>query len=175
MLAQAGELDHTLILVVADHGESFREHGYKHHNFSPFNEELKVPFFMVHPDFSQSKVSDLDLGSHLDIFPTLLDMTGAKHNGSLHGVSLFNQETPRKIYANSWTKAINITSISSQTKYIYNTLQDVVVRYDWRKDPNEKKPVKISATEAAKIKEELLQSRLSILASHNKNHILLVK
>jgi len=73
-LAETNVLENSLIIVMADHGESFKEHGYKKHNFSLFNEEIRVPFFMIHPSFEKSKIKKISSGNHVDVFPTIMDI-----------------------------------------------------------------------------------------------------
>jgi glucan phosphoethanolaminetransferase (alkaline phosphatase superfamily) len=39
--------DRTVVVLVSDHGEPFDEHGWVHHNHTLFEEELRVPGFIV--------------------------------------------------------------------------------------------------------------------------------
>jgi arylsulfatase A-like enzyme len=39
--------DHTVLLFLSDHGEQFREHGGLYHNHSLFDEELRVPGWLI--------------------------------------------------------------------------------------------------------------------------------
>jgi arylsulfatase A-like enzyme len=68
----------TVVLVTADHGEAFLEHGRMSHNSTVYDEMLHVPFVLRLP--AGSRVSaDLDrLASLADIVPTLLALAGAR-------------------------------------------------------------------------------------------------
>ncbi len=64
--------NNNLILVfTGDHGESFKEHGSFGHARSDFhNERINVPFFICMPNIKPRKIN---LSSHVDIMPTIID------------------------------------------------------------------------------------------------------
>lgn len=86
-----GRLEDTIIVVTADHGEAFREHGVQTHGQTLYEEELHVPLiiYLPSPDgrgFRSARVpSPLDL---TDVAPTLLDAVGVAAGGPMHGESL---------------------------------------------------------------------------------------
>ncbi|MDG2307613.1 MAG: sulfatase [Candidatus Binatia bacterium] len=49
-LDEVGVLDETLIVVVADHGDEFREHGGWEHGNRLFEEQIRIPFVMSLPN-----------------------------------------------------------------------------------------------------------------------------
>ncbi len=55
-LSRVGLLDETLILITADHGEEFGEHGYTHHNSNLFEPQIRVPVFVRIPGAPSRKV-----------------------------------------------------------------------------------------------------------------------
>lgn len=76
-LRSAGVLDDTLLVVTADHGEGFFEHGNLTHGFEPYEEVAHVPLIVRPP-----RRLGLPTGvrttpvSHVDFAPTLLDLLG---------------------------------------------------------------------------------------------------
>lgn len=65
--------DDTLIVVTADHGEHFGEHGLAYHQFSLYDELLNVPLLVKTPGQRSGRV-DTELRSLVDLAPTMLGM-----------------------------------------------------------------------------------------------------
>ena len=76
-LRAAGVLDDTLLVVTADHGEGFFEHGSLMHGFEPYEEVSRVPL-IVHPPRRLGLPAGVRSTpvSHVDFAPTLLDLLG---------------------------------------------------------------------------------------------------
>ena len=79
-----GRLADTAILISADHGEAFGEHGHWGHQSSLYEEQVRVPLILVGPGIPPG-VSD-QLVSSVDIAPTLVALGG----GSLEGFTGLN-------------------------------------------------------------------------------------
>ncbi len=73
-LEKAGLLDNTIVILVGDHGEEFREKGRWGHNSEFHEEQTRTPLIVWVPG-TGSSVSDR-ITSHLDIVPTLLPLLG---------------------------------------------------------------------------------------------------
>ena len=76
----------TAIIVTADHGEAFGEHGITRHAHEVWEELVHVPFFMRLPG-ATPRVLDVTRG-HVDLMPTIIDLLGAKTVPALPGKSL---------------------------------------------------------------------------------------
>jgi choline-sulfatase len=76
----------TAIIVTADHGEAFGEHGITRHAHEVWEELVHVPFF-VHVPGLPPRVIETPRG-HVDVAPTVLALLGASPIASLHGTSL---------------------------------------------------------------------------------------
>ncbi|MCS6799855.1 MAG: sulfatase-like hydrolase/transferase, partial [Myxococcota bacterium] len=82
-----GRLSRDLIVVVtADHGEEFREHGGVYHGTSVYDEQVRVPLLIVAPDLPPRRVhAPVEL---VDLAPTLLGMLGVPVPPSMRGDDL---------------------------------------------------------------------------------------
>ena len=76
----AHQLDHTLIIATADHGESLGEHGETTHGLFAYEATIHVPLIISAPG-ARSDVVDAPV-AHMDIAPTILDLVGAATNRS---------------------------------------------------------------------------------------------
>jgi len=56
---RAGLLDDTLLVVTADHGEAFGEHGLYFHDASVYDTHLHVPLWIHHPEVPPAVVDDV--------------------------------------------------------------------------------------------------------------------
>jgi arylsulfatase A-like enzyme len=74
-LRQRGVLDRTLIVVTADHGEDFGEHGYSGHGASLHSTQLRVPLVIVPPGWREPKQVSDDV-SLRDLAATVVHITG---------------------------------------------------------------------------------------------------
>jgi hypothetical protein len=75
--------DTTVVILLSDHGEQFREHGGLYHNHSLAEEELRIPGFLVAGDHALSREEREILASYReqrtfaqDIHATLVDLLG---------------------------------------------------------------------------------------------------
>jgi arylsulfatase A-like enzyme len=69
----------TLIIVVADHGESMTEKGIYFCHAGMYNSVLHIPLIMSMPGTLPEKVEINAVVSGLDIFPTALEIAGAAY------------------------------------------------------------------------------------------------
>lgn len=76
-LEETGQLDNTIIVFTADHGEMLGAHGLRQKGPLMYSENLNVPMVVVHPDNKRNAGSTTNgLACSLDIAPTLLSMAG---------------------------------------------------------------------------------------------------
>lgn len=75
-LEERGLMKNTMVVVTADHGEEFFEHGFKGHNKSLFDEVLRVPLVVSWPDEIDEDEVVMDQVQIIDIMPTLLSVAG---------------------------------------------------------------------------------------------------
>lgn len=88
LLERRGLRERTLLVITADHGESFLEHGHLRHCRSLYDEELRVPLLVRPPQVGAPGPSDGHHAAHrvhhpvalLDLTPTLLDYAAGVEN-----------------------------------------------------------------------------------------------
>jgi len=74
-LRARGVLDDALVVITADHGEEFREHGLMGHHQTLYEEVLRIPLLISLP--GQERRVDVErIVSLVDLAPTLLDLAG---------------------------------------------------------------------------------------------------
>ncbi len=86
-LAKRGVLENSVIILSADHGESF-EHNYVEHSGHPLYEQLThIPLIIKEPKQSGGRVIN-DLTGQVDMAPTILDLAGIPAPSWMEGRSL---------------------------------------------------------------------------------------
>lgn len=85
-LEDSGRLDRTVVLLVADHGESLDDHGELLHGDAYFDGVVRVPLVMRIPGVEGGQTVAA-LVSQVDIAPTLLRLVGAMPPAGIDGRS----------------------------------------------------------------------------------------
>jgi len=80
----------TAIVMTADHGEAFYEHGMLYHGSEIWNELVHVPLFVYVPGADPRRVTAKR--SHIDVAPTIIELMGLEvpDNGDIRGKSLLD-------------------------------------------------------------------------------------
>ena len=76
LLDSRGTVDNTLVVVTADHGEGFGEHGYLDHGYGPYDELLRVPLIVRFPHDRHAGMRVAVSAQVVDIAPTILSYVG---------------------------------------------------------------------------------------------------
>ncbi len=79
-------MDRTIIVITADHGEEFGEHGYLDHGPTLYDELIHVPLVIRVPGVPGRRIARQV--RTVDIFPTVYDLLGYDVPMTQHGVSL---------------------------------------------------------------------------------------
>ena len=87
VLKQTGRWDKTILIAVADHGESLGDHGEFLHGDSYFDSVVKVPMLLRVPGLPGNPTALKPLVSHVDLLPTVLDLVGAVAPAGIDGRS----------------------------------------------------------------------------------------
>jgi arylsulfatase A-like enzyme len=87
-LKQRGLFEDTLIILVSDHGEGFKEHDRLFHGNSLYSELLGIPLVMRLPRADRTQgVRIRSLVQQVDILPTVLDVLGISPSAQVQGTS----------------------------------------------------------------------------------------
>jgi arylsulfatase A-like enzyme len=140
-LRRLGSDDSTLIIVTADHGEEFGEHGQFSHRFKLYDELLRVPLIMRLParlPAGQVVTAQVRL---LDLVPTILDLLNVD-KGPFEGASLLplmegHEETPRIAISETQPETGLYAIRQDGWKLILNVHTGAVELYNLRRDPRE--------------------------------------
>jgi len=151
-----GLADRTLLVLIADHGDEFGDHGDYGHGHTVYQELIWVPLVVVGPQVTTpGRVVDTPVPL-LDIMPTLLDVAAAPSPDLVRGQSLLavlqgTDSAPRPIYSESPARRSSYDQKavrSGDYKLVYTLEPGRIELYDLRTDPCEQKD--LSAVEAGR-------------------------
>ena len=128
-----------VLIVSADHGEAFGEHGTRHHTKTLYDELLHVPMFVRAPKVKVRRIDERV--SLVDIGPTILDLFGIPTPTSFMGVSLvpalqgrLPPPASRPVFAEG---RLRRAMYAGDMKVIEDLRRRVIEAYDMKRDPGE--------------------------------------
>jgi arylsulfatase A-like enzyme len=142
-LKRHGLLDDTLVVVTADHGDEFLEHGGKGHGHTLFDEVVHIPLIFWQPG-RLAPGRDRRLASITDVAPTILDRVGIEPALKATGVSLSGPPDPSRqllleLQVPAWFT--NVVALRTRgDKLVANRRAQRTDAYDLRADPAEQHP-----------------------------------
>jgi arylsulfatase A-like enzyme len=86
-LQEHGFLDDAIVVLTADHGEEFLEHGRLLHGFTLYDEMVHVPLLVIAPGYAAGQVVEENV-SLVDVAPTLVEILGLPPVPNFEGRSL---------------------------------------------------------------------------------------
>jgi arylsulfatase A-like enzyme len=144
-LASAGVLDSTVVVVTADHGEEFQEHGRLKHGSHLYEESIHVPLVIVGPGVPAGRRTDLAQG--IDLFPTIAGLLGLASPGPLPGRDLLATRDGRDAVVETGMGILptgGLTDVvalrTPRWKLIRMPAIGAAELYDLRSDPAERTP-----------------------------------
>ncbi|HWP93815.1 MAG TPA: sulfatase [Thermodesulfobacteriota bacterium] len=156
-LKMAGLYDDTIIIVTADHGDGFMEHGYLGHSKAPYEELIRVPLIIKFPNSQYGGEVVKSQVRLIDVMPTILDYLGIRVGHSLAGFSLLSflsadgkkdGEIDFPGYAYS-ERGDTLAIRTEKFKYIYFQSEKGEEFYDLVTDPHERDNIIASKQEEA--------------------------
>ena len=145
-LQRLGILDDALVVVTADHGEEFGEHGSTRHSRTLWDAAVRVPLVFVAPGLRPRRIAEPV--SHLDLVPTILPMLGVAAPRGLEGRSLVRtvregaRPPARTIILVAYPMYDRFPALYAAVRGDHKLLTDrdgvATGLYDWRHDPLEK-------------------------------------
>ncbi|MBN1559454.1 sulfatase [candidate division KSB1 bacterium] len=76
ILKEKEYFENTIIIITADHGEMFGEHGFFWHAFCLYEPLIRVPLLLHYPTWFERDHRSMDIVQTTDIVPTLLEGLG---------------------------------------------------------------------------------------------------
>ena len=155
-LQQADRWNNTLVIFMSDNGLTWGEHRLRDRKFCPYEECIRVPFWVRKPGVTAR--TDTNLVANIDLAPTMAAWAGITPPGKVNGVNLLpllqNPATP-------WRTALLIEHLGTgstltdasgvrTSRYLYNEYQNGNKElYDLKTDPLQLTSVASKATNAA--------------------------
>lgn len=161
-------LNNSIVVITADHGEEFLDHGTFGHFPKLYDELIHIPLIIKGPNLPKGKKID-KLVQHLDIAPTILDMLGFSVPGSFLGENLF-EETERQGIISEISNEVNknkidlsklkVTYRSAEWKYIYSAEREDEF-YNLKEDPIEERNLVFERSDKAEEYESKIKRHIS--------------
>jgi arylsulfatase A-like enzyme len=154
-LEKNGLFENTLVVIAADHGEGFREHGLEGHARSLYQEVTRVPLILALPFRLEKGVVVEPLVRNVDIWPTVLDLVGLPALPQTDGRSLVpliqaaargeadGAEAPAQAYLDrSWGKREDpsrplLSVVSKGRRLVRQSVPEKLELFDHSNDPTE--------------------------------------
>ena len=171
-LDQTGRFDHSIVIVSADHGESFEHNWLLHTGPYLYNTLIRVPLLIHLPDQKQGfRISQS--AEQVDLLPTILDLVGGQAPNAGEGTSLKpalegNALPDRLIVSmnlesdSSFTPIVQgtIALIDKDFKYIYQIGTHEGSLYRYKTDPREQQNLVPSDPAVAARMKALVENQL---------------
>lgn len=95
-LVELGVAEDTLLIVTADHGEAFGEHGTTGHGTSVYQEEVRIPLLFYHPGRLGPRQVENPV-QLIDLMPTILTYVGVPFDReSIQGHDVLDEDVLRE-------------------------------------------------------------------------------
>jgi len=178
-LGRLGMMDRTMVIVTADHGEHFGEHGLVEHGNSLYEELVRVPLIIFAPGCKPGRCGQLV--SLIDVVPTILDFLELPAQ-QLSGCSLMpalqGGRPPQRTLFSTLDTATSVIFVpdgrdpsqieakdtiiqnkklvrNGSRKLIYDAKHRTYELYDVAKDPHEQKNLLADGTPPDDLKKQL--------------------
>jgi len=147
-LATRGQLDDTLVVITADHGEAFGERDLVQHGVSVYRNQIQVPLLIKLPRQTQAQVVR-ERVSLVDVLPTVLAALGIPAPAGVQGVDILTPASgsSRAIFSESFGREedfnrrldrVERALFSGSNKLIVSTKGKREL-YDVARDPEERR------------------------------------
>jgi len=164
-LETAHQLDRTLVVVAADHGESLGEHSERSHGVFAYDATLRVPWIVWAGSRLRGQAWD-GVARLIDLAPTTLDLIGVAHPATFEGRSLIpaiaagEDASPPAYFeamdanlTRNWAPLSGV--VAGHEKLIDLPIPEL---YDLNEDPGETRNLFTSAGERARTLQSLLRT-----------------
>ncbi len=159
-LRERGLDRNTLLVVFADHGEQFLEHGLLFHGANAFEETARVPLIMAGPGIQPGTLWTRQF-EFVDFLPTLFDYLALPlPERKIQGISLLSRKSNDRSWALTGDSLSRVQALRRLPwKYVDDRMNGRVELYNLAQDPGEKKSVAAENPGRVKKLGELLERR----------------
>jgi len=163
-LRAAGQLDRTLVVVAADHGESLGEHGERTHGVFVYDVTMRIPMIVWAGARVPAAASDT-LVRLIDLAPTMLDLIGLNAPQEFEGRSALStiaardgRSPPAYVEAMDANLTRNWAPLTGLVTADYKLIElPIPELYDLRSDPRETRNLFAREPERARTLDSLLR------------------
>ncbi|NNL15028.1 MAG: sulfatase [Flavobacteriaceae bacterium] len=135
LLEERGLVSSTLLVVTGDHGEAFGQHSQYGHATGIYEENLKVPLYLINPIlFNGERVKDI--AGMKDLATTVLPIIGVDTPEIWQGRNLLSTTSNEAFYFAPWSDYL-FGYRNDHMKYIFNETENTVKVYNLKNDPKE--------------------------------------
>lgn len=137
-------LENAVVVIVADHGDEFYDHGGFGHGFTLYTEMIHIPMYFISEGRLASGVVRDDLVRLIDVAPTLYGLSGMETAGmNLEGVDLFGSrdrraDADRSVYSETYLGGKPRSIRTADQQLVFNSTRETWELYDLSRDPAEK-------------------------------------
>jgi arylsulfatase len=140
-IRNSGLTDSLMIVVIADHGDEFLDHGGVDHGHTLYQELLHVPLIISGSPLPPGTVVREPV-AQMDVFPTILDYLGLPEPPRLEGTSLLSPVDPDRPLPSSGLRTGSLASVLTGWSKIIGEMESYdYVCYDLQDDPGEQLPL----------------------------------
>ena len=172
MLAEEGHADDTVVVVMADHGEGFGEHGLRQHDNTIYNEGIKVPYLVYDPSDQRGRSVQRPVTT-MSVPATVAESLGYRLTGGLaHEKSLYAADPglPVRVACQSDNRCL--AQIDGTTKYVHHFGNRPDEVFDLAEDPQERHNLiaDIDPERLKALRSDLLHWRGEVRAEYAAHH-----
>jgi len=133
-----GLLENTIVILVADHGEEFMEHGSIGHAANLYQETVDIPLIISGPGIDAGMVITQNVG-HFDVMPTLLEYLNIPVPDHVEGINLLGSIPADRVIPSSGIVfgPTAAACLQNSRKVMWFTDSDSSETYDLAEDPSE--------------------------------------
>ena len=166
MLRQSGVYEDSLIVVTADHGEAFREHGRFVHS-DLYDQTMGVPLIIKLPRAARGGSTVQRVVETVDVLPTILEAVGVEIPAYVQGTSRLgaheDREADEGVAFGQHKLDLELSVYSVRThdyKLVYDIERQTAELYDLARDPEEQLDVSSERQDVVRRLTRLLQRQL---------------
>ena len=164
-IERAGLADDTLVVIVGDHGQAF---GYPHNTWMQgrtlYQEDVQVPLMFWFPRLYRAPARSAQVGSQVDLAPTVAQLAGLQPAPDWQGRSLFDATPTERAYFYVADDHFALGVREGDWKYIVDVRDGTEELYNLARDPAEQHNV--AAAEIGR--SHALRQRLAAFAEANR-------